>query len=281
MKKSVNRGYSGEDRRIDKFFNLSIDLLCLASLDGFFIDVNPAFVKTLGYSKEELLSVRFIEFVHEDDRKSTMDELKKLSQGKETLYFENRYRCKDGKFKWLGWTCPAPKSQTGLLYAVARDLTKYKESEEALRKSQSELIIQKKSLEKKNIALQEILAQIELEKKQLKSEIVANIEELFFPLLQKLKRKGGKIDPVQISMLEKNLKSITSSFGHKISNKQLKLTPKEIEICNMIKNDLSSKDIAQTLNISLRTVDNHRNHIRNKLGLSGKNANLITFLKSL
>ncbi|MGE3982074.1 MAG: PAS domain S-box protein [Candidatus Omnitrophota bacterium] len=281
MKKSVSRGYSGEDRRIDKFFSLSIDLLCLASLDGFFIDVNPAFVKTLGYSKEELLSVRFIEFVHEDDRQSTMDELKKLSQGKETLYFENRYRCKDGKFKWLGWTCPAPKSQTGLLYAVARDLTKYKESEEALKKSQSELMIQKKSLEKKNIALQEILAQIELEKKQLKSEIVANIEELFFPLLQKLKHKGGKIDPVQISMLEKNLKSITASFGHKISNKQLKLTPKEIEICNMIKNDLSSKAIAQTLNISLRTVDNHRNHIRSKLGLSGKNSNLITFLKSL
>lgn len=277
----MNKVYQGEDRRIDRFFNMSIDLLCIASLEGFFIDVNPAFVKTLGYSKKELLSTKFIEFVHDDDKKATIEELKKISQGKETLYFENRYRCKDGQFKWLGWTCPAPEQQTGLLYAVARDLTKYKESELALKKSQSELISQKRSLEKKNIALKEILAQIELEKKQLKSEVVANIEELVLPLLQKLKRKGAKIDVVQLSLLEKNLKSITSSFGYKISRKQLKLTPKEIEICSMIKNGLSSKDIAQLLSVSLRTVDNHRNHIRNKLGLSGKSSNLSIFLKSI
>lgn len=277
----MNKSYKGEDRRIDKFFNLSIDLLCIASLEGFFIDVNPAFIKTLGYTKEELLSVRFIEFVHDDDKKATMEELKKISQGKETLYFENRYRCKNGQFKWLGWTCPAPDQKTRLLYAVARDLTKRKESEIELKKSQAELIVQKRSLEKKNIALQEILAQIELEKKQLKSEVVANIEELLLPRLQRLKRKGGKIDPVQIAILEKDLKAVTSSFGYKISSKQLKLTPKEIEICNMIKSGLSSKDIAQTLNLSLRTVDNHRNHIRNKLGLSGKNSNLVTFLQNL
>lgn len=271
-------GYQGEDRRIDKFFSLSIDLLCIASVEGYFLDVNPAFMKTLGYTKKELLAVKFLEFVHPDDVQPTLDELQKLGRGGKVLSFENRYLCKDGTYKWLGWTSvPVGK----IIYAIARDLTTRKKVEDALRDSERKLLRQTLDLEEKNIALQEVLSQIEQEKDRFKQEIMANIEELVVPVLNQLKRRSSSVDRKYLAILEKNLKNLTASFGQKISRKALKLTPKEVEICNMIRGGLTSKDIARILNISQRTVDNHRNSIRSKLKLSGKKTNLTTYLKTL
>lgn len=272
--------YAGKDRRVDKFFNLSIDLLCIATTDGYFKEVNPAFLKTLGYTKEELTRVQFMEFLHPEDVESTLHELQKLSKGNTTRQFENRYLCKNGEYKWLSWTS-VPDPASGLLYAVARDLTESKKTELALRQSADKLRIQTKSLEEKNLALQEVLKQIDIEKQQMKMEIKANVEELVIPSLQKLKRKGSAIDQRQIEVLENSLRAITAPFGILVSDERLKLTPKEIEICNMIKNGLSSKEIAQITSNSQRTIENHRNHIRSKLNLAGKGINLVTYLQSL
>jgi PAS domain S-box-containing protein len=105
----------------DKFFELSIDMFCIAKTDGYFHHLNPAFEQVLGYTADELLEKPFIEFVHPDDRDSTYKEMEKLLHGISTIHFENRYRCKDGGYKWLSWRCiPHP---TGNLYATARDVT--------------------------------------------------------------------------------------------------------------------------------------------------------------
>ncbi|MEB3281840.1 MAG: EAL domain-containing protein [Lyngbya sp.] len=111
----------------ERFFSLSVDLLCIASFEGYFQRVNPAFVTTLGYSEAELLSVRLWEFVHPDDQDATKAELEQIAQGKPSFNFENRYRCRDGSYRWLSWTA-APFVEEGLLYAVARDVTEYKRS---------------------------------------------------------------------------------------------------------------------------------------------------------
>ena len=259
---------------VEAIFNNSIDLLCLAGLDGYFKRVNPAFMKTLGYTEEELLSKPFVEFVHPQDRKATLAEVEKLASGQDSIHFQNRYRCQDGTYKWLSWMCPAPKPGDEFLFAIARDLTELKETEEALHRSETEL-------RDKNAALQEILGRIEVEKQQIKEAVMSNIEELILPVLAKLKRKGGKTAQPYLEVMEKNLQEMSSSFGHKISSKKWHLTPREIEICNMIKNGLSSKDIAATLNTSLRTVENHRNHIRAKLGLAGRKTNLVTYLQAI
>lgn len=112
------------------FFALSLDMLCIATTDGYFLDVNPAFVRTLGYQREELLAHSFLDFVHPDDRAATLNEVKKLAAGIDTLNFDNRYRCKDGRWLWLNWTTPAPPAGSNLLYAIARDITERKRSEE-------------------------------------------------------------------------------------------------------------------------------------------------------
>ncbi len=115
------------------FFDLAMDLLCIAGFDGYFKQVNPSFARVLGYTKEELLSRPFIELVHPGDKESTLCEMERLSNGEDSIHFVNRYRCKDGGYRWLAWTCPAPTSDEGLLYAVARDITSQKEAEEQLR----------------------------------------------------------------------------------------------------------------------------------------------------
>lgn len=116
----------------EAFFNLSLDMLCIATTDGYFHKVNRAFEATLGHTSAELLSKAFIEFVHPDDRSSTIDELKKLSSGIDTLVFENRYRHKNGSYRWLSWTTPAPLAGSKFLYAVARDITLQREQNEII-----------------------------------------------------------------------------------------------------------------------------------------------------
>ncbi len=128
-----------KQHQLDNFFNISFDMLCIAGFDGYFKFVNPAFEKTLGYTIEELLSSQFIDFVHPEDKAATIAESEKLSTGITTSYhFQNRYRCKDGSYKWLAWTS-VQSSQEKLIYASARDITPTKVAEEALREQTTKL----------------------------------------------------------------------------------------------------------------------------------------------
>ena len=122
----------------DRFFTLSLDLLGIADCQGYFHRINPAFIQILGYSETELLQRPFIELVHPDDVAATLQEMQALSQGIPTLYFENRYRCQDGTYRWLAWAA-APVSEEGLLYAAAHDITPLKQAEIALQQSQEQL----------------------------------------------------------------------------------------------------------------------------------------------
>ena len=121
---------------LDRFFTLSLDLLCIADFEGHFKRVNPAWMKTLGYSEEELTARPFLDFVHPDDRESTLREAAKLSLGDISICFQNRYQCKDGSYRWLLWNS-ASWSEKKLIYAAASDITEQRKAEESLGRSRS------------------------------------------------------------------------------------------------------------------------------------------------
>jgi len=109
-----------------EFADLSLNLLCIVGTDGYFKYLNPALESALGYTREELLSRPYIEFVHLDDRSATVSEAAHVASGRSTLSFENRYRCKDGSYRWLLWSAIV-RAEKELIYCVAADVTEHKQ----------------------------------------------------------------------------------------------------------------------------------------------------------
>jgi PAS domain S-box-containing protein len=113
----------------DRFFDVAIDMLCLLDFDGYFKKLNPAWERTLGFTREELMSKPFFEFVHPDDRERTLNQNREVRGGGKALSFENRYLCKDGSYRWLRWNA-APSPSERVIYSVARDVTESKNADE-------------------------------------------------------------------------------------------------------------------------------------------------------
>ena len=112
-----------------RFFANSIDMLCFLDFSGHFKRLNPAWERTLGFTRQELMSRPFIEFVHPDDRERTLKQNAEVRGGGQALAFENRYMCKDGSYRWFRWNA-APDFSEKVIYSVARDVTEAKRAEE-------------------------------------------------------------------------------------------------------------------------------------------------------
>lgn len=119
-RRRVEESLRQKTEELDRFFSINLDLLAIANTDGYFLRLNPAWEKTLGYRREELRSLRFLDLVHPDDLQSTREAVSLLATQKKITHFENRYRCKDGNYRWMEWTA-APAGN--LIYAIARDIT--------------------------------------------------------------------------------------------------------------------------------------------------------------
>lgn len=149
---------------LDRYFTTSLDLLCIADTGGHFIRLNPEWEKVLGYSVSELAGRKFLDFVHPDDLASTQQALVRLQNQIEVFSFENRYRHKDGTYRWIEWRS---HPQGNLVYAAARDVTQRKMDEEALRAANKQL--------ETAIARAQSLAAEAREANQAKSDFLANI----------------------------------------------------------------------------------------------------------
>jgi PAS domain S-box-containing protein len=171
----VQRKWAAEE--LDRFFNLSLDLFCVATFDGYFVRLNPAWQTVLGFSEAELRTSPFMDFVHPDDRATTISAMSALSTGEQVIGFENRYRLKDGSYKWLQWAS-APVAAQGLIYAVARDVTDRKASEDALRGYASEMERAKQEQEQNAERLARIVKELEVARERAEQATVAKGEFL-------------------------------------------------------------------------------------------------------
>lgn len=130
--------YKNAKKERDRLFNYSIDMLCIAGFGGYFKELNPSWEKTLGWTNNELQSKPYLDFVHPEDRESTISAAKRLEEGKTIVTFENRYLCKEGSYKWISWNS-FPLIEENLIFAVARDITEQKRAEEELERAHGQL----------------------------------------------------------------------------------------------------------------------------------------------
>jgi PAS domain S-box-containing protein len=175
-----------EDR--NRFFSISLDMLCIANFDGYFVQLNPAWQTVLGYTREELLSKPFIEYVHPDDEERTVQEVQRLMTGGEMIGFENRFRTKNGEYRWFLWTASASETRQ-LLFAVARDITDLKHAAD-------ELHTAKEAAEDANQAKSQFLASMSHELRTPLNSVIGFANVL-------LKSKNGELDEKRRTFLEK------------------------------------------------------------------------------
>jgi len=136
MRDMTERNKITEER--DRFFALSIDMLCIVHLDGRFQRVNPAFHQVLGFSEEELLAMSIFQLLHPDDLGETLKEYDGLAAGEPVTFMENRLRTKDKAYKWVAWSY-FPVPEDGLAFGVGRDMTELRQVHEVLRLRANEL----------------------------------------------------------------------------------------------------------------------------------------------
>ncbi|OGO00341.1 MAG: helix-turn-helix transcriptional regulator [Chloroflexi bacterium RBG_13_51_52] len=143
-----------------------------------------------------------------------------------------------------------------------------------------QLSLERKALQESNAALRTVLTRIEEEKNEIYRNIKTNVDKVLMPILLALALEIPQTQSKYVEMLKTNLEEITSQFIRHLSNSYHSLTPTEITICNMIRNGLRTKEIAQARGISVSTINRHRENIRRKLNITNNDVNLPTYLQS-
>ena len=178
---------------------------------------------------------------------------------------------------------PFLKEERALLDAVAEQIGTIATRMSAdleLQETNQQLTLERKALQESNTALRIVLARIEQEKQEIHRDIKMNVEKILMPILHGLSTQLPTAQVKYVEMLQTNLEEITSPFISKLSLSYYSMTPTEIAICNMIRNGMRTKEIAEMRGVSTATVNRHREKIRRKLKIANQDVNLATFLQS-
>ena len=251
--------------------------ICLTDKDGVYRYVNPAYCNLYGYSEEELIGRPFYELIMEvRDLEVQRRRYNKLFEdGKSIEMGEAEFVKKSGEPIWVHYTGDFVRRDKKPIYMVALniDITEQK-------RNRRELDEERLILQEKNAALHEVLSHIEEEKLKTKKEIAEAIDQVLIPVFQRLANDDGTLNKVYYGLLENNLREL-AEFSGGTRQTFSKLTPREIEICTLIKSGATSKEISKTLDLSLLTINKHRQRIRRKLVIRNKDINLTSYLRNL
>lgn len=190
------------------------------------------------------------------------------------FYLEQRSAADEGPFL---------KEERALIDAVAERISAIAmriSAEQELQEINRQLTVERKALQETNAALRLVLARIEEEKQEIYKNMQANVEKVLMPILNALMLELPKVQRQYVEMLKTQLEEITSPFIKHLSHQYHSLTPSEVEICNMIRNGLRTKEIAEMRGVSIATINRHREHVRRKLKIANSDVNLTTYLQS-
>jgi PAS domain S-box-containing protein len=246
--------------------------------------VNPAFESIFGFTKKEALAISFWDIVH-PDMKGLIEERGMARQRGEKVpdRYELKAITKDGQTRWIDLSAASIKYGDKLAtLAIAYDITDGKHSKDTLFAREQELEKKTRDLEEMNTALKVLLKKRDEDKVELEEKIMTNLKQLVEPYLQSLKQTSLSDRQKNIlEIIETNLSELVSPFARNYANLKYKLTPTEIQIVDLIKNGKSTKNIAEILYLSTKTIEFHRDNIRTKLQIKNKKINLRTYLLTL
>ncbi len=152
--------------------------------------------------------------------------------------------------------------------------------EDELREAHGVLSSQHEALRESNSGLRAVLSRLEDDKREIRASILSNIQKIIMPIVFELELSVGGRERAQVTLLRQSLQEIASPFLTQLARRFISLTPVEISLCAMLRNGLSSKEIARLRCISTATVRRHRENIRRKLGLANRKVNLVAFLQA-
>ena len=259
------------------------DLLVKMDPDWNLLFASPSYCETAGVDEAGLLGRRFEPAVHEEECLGIPEIVEKLSRPPFACRCEHRMLTTSG-CRWFSWSFKSmldSEHRVTAIVGVGHDVTARKGIEEHLRLSNEALEAEQNNLCEKNIALRQVLQQIETEKLDTAGRIQSNLDRLVIPLLMELSSGLSPVQRKAVEVIRQNLLEITSPFVNQLESLCRRLSTREVDICYMIRRGMSSKEIAASLGISIFTVHNIRARIRRKLGLVGEHDSLPSHLQSL
>lgn len=267
--------------RYEKAFRSSPDSITItAASDGEIVEVNEGFEQIVGYSRDEIVGKRTTDVGIWKDANRRAELIQELNQKGHVREFPIDVVTRGGDVR--ACVVSAEKLEIGgkaCILAVTRDVTQQKEQQKKLRDLEETLRREQVDFVRKNVALNEVLQHIEQEKSVYRHEIATKMDGLLRPMLRKLQDQG-RLERRDVDLLERGL---DETFGRDIDqfkNNMSKLTPRELDILEMIRSGRSSKQIAEALDLSSQTVHKHRQSIRRKLQIDHREINLATYLRS-
>ena len=246
--------------------------------------VSPSITDMMGIS-EPMNYENWFKNIHPDDLQQLIDA---NFRAWETNRFDEKIRIfhpREKIWKWIHAISTGVQSEDGrptFVNGLMIDITREKAFEEELRKRDRELKEKATHLEEANTALRVLLRKRDQDKAEFEEKILANVRLLIEPHLESLKNSGPRSNQKEhLQLLESSLKEIISPFSQRLTSKYVGLTPGELEVAYLVKEGRRTKDIAQILNLSDKTIEDYRKQLRTKLGIKNKRINLRTHLLSL
>lgn len=285
--KDTREALRREMERAQQYLDTAATLMMAVDDEGRIIMINRKGADLLGYAEEDLIGrSAILQLIPEEDRDDTRAAYGKYISGQmEGLdYSEARVLTASGESRLLAWYTTKVRDEEGRIRGILTsgiDITERRRMEEDLRNIHAQLEEEHNQLQKKNIALREVLGQIEGEKEAVKRLIIDNIEADIAPTVQRLKAMATEGQRPLFDVLDESLGQITSGFAAGLKERFHGLTPRQLQICRMIKSGYSSKEIAEAIGTSVLTVHKHREAIRGKLGLKNRNLSLNSYLQTL